>query len=143
MPSSKRAAKTSGQNINKIVPSISNSQPIHGPQRSSDSSFSILYSYFRLLVSLEKLFRNYHYNWVYLKWKEEGLCKECLDHHKRIKMSRNHTTIDAKQHEKLPSFILAVKPDCVEHKLQLELYCHSLFVFLKGQQVFTSVTYFW
>jgi hypothetical protein len=38
-------------------------------------------------------------------------------------MSRNHTTIDAKQHEKLPSFILAVKPDCVEHKLQLELYC--------------------
>jgi hypothetical protein len=27
----------------------------HGPQRSSDSSFSILHSYFRLLVSLEKL----------------------------------------------------------------------------------------
>lgn len=54
---------------------------------------------------------------------EEGLCEECLDHHKRIKMSRNHTTIDAKQHAKLPSFILSVKPDCVEHKLQLELYC--------------------
>ena len=56
---------------------------------------------------------------------EEGLCDDCVDHHKRMKMSRGHTTIDANQYEKLPSFIHTINPDCTEHKRKLELYCPS------------------
>ncbi|XP_071150768.1 uncharacterized protein [Mytilus edulis] len=53
---------------------------------------------------------------------DEGLCSTCSDHHKRIKSSRDHKTIDIKSYK--PS-IQAIKTECDNHGQQLNLYCPS------------------
>ncbi|XP_063415894.1 uncharacterized protein LOC134697540 [Mytilus trossulus] len=53
---------------------------------------------------------------------DEGLCSTCSGHHKRIKSSRDHKTIDIKSYK--PS-IQAIKTECDKHGQQLNLYCPS------------------
>ncbi|XP_063428736.1 uncharacterized protein LOC134711786 [Mytilus trossulus] len=53
---------------------------------------------------------------------EEGVCSTCSGHHKRIKSSRDHKTIDIKSYK--PS-IRAIKTECDKHGQQLNLYCPS------------------
>ncbi|XP_076089879.1 uncharacterized protein LOC143061570 [Mytilus galloprovincialis] len=53
---------------------------------------------------------------------DEGLCSTCSGHHKRIKSSRDHKTIDIKSYK--PS-IGAIKTECDKHGQQLNLYCPS------------------
>jgi hypothetical protein len=42
---------------------------------------------------------------------DEGLCTECLDHHSLVKSSRKHTTIPIAEYQKLPSYVLEIKPE--------------------------------
>ena len=46
---------------------------------------------------------------------DEGLCTECLDHHRLASPSRKHTTIPIAEYRKLPSFVLEIKEHCNEH----------------------------
>ena len=54
---------------------------------------------------------------------DEGLCTECLDHHRLAKPSRKHTTIPIAEYRKLPSFVLEIKEHCNEHHEKFSLYC--------------------
>ncbi|CAG2252800.1 TRIM56 [Mytilus edulis] len=53
---------------------------------------------------------------------DEGLCSTCSGHHKRYRLSRDHTTIDIKSYN--PS-VRAIKTECDKHGQQLNLYCPS------------------
>ena len=54
---------------------------------------------------------------------DEGLCTECLDHHRLVKPSRNHTTISIAPYQNLPSYVLEIKEHCSEHHDKFTLYC--------------------
>ncbi|XP_071151296.1 E3 ubiquitin-protein ligase TRIM71-like [Mytilus edulis] len=53
---------------------------------------------------------------------DEGLCSTCSGHHKRYRLSRDHTTVDIKSYN--PS-VRAIKTECDKHGQQLNLYCPS------------------
>ena len=59
---------------------------------------------------------------------EEGLCTECLEHHRLAKPSRNHTTIPISEYRTLPSYVLEINELCNEHHEKFILYCkdHSV-----------------
>ena len=54
---------------------------------------------------------------------EEGLCTECIEHHRLVKLSRNHTAIPIEEYQKLPSYVLEIKEHCDEHHEKFNLYC--------------------
>ncbi|CAG2225335.1 unnamed protein product [Mytilus edulis] len=54
---------------------------------------------------------------------EEGLCAECFEHHKAIKASRSHITVDFTKFMKLKPFISTIDTECKIHDLPFELYC--------------------
>ncbi|VDI61009.1 Hypothetical predicted protein, partial [Mytilus galloprovincialis] len=54
---------------------------------------------------------------------EEGLCAECFEHHKAIKASRSHITVDFTTFMKLKPFISTIDTECKIHDLPFELYC--------------------
>ena len=56
---------------------------------------------------------------------EEGLCKECIEHHSLAKPSRTHITIPIEEYKKLPSYVLEIKEHCNEHDEHFTLYCRE------------------
>ncbi|CAC5420484.1 unnamed protein product [Mytilus coruscus] len=54
---------------------------------------------------------------------EEGLCAECFEHHKAIKASRSHITVEFTKFLKLKPFIATIETECKIHGLPFELYC--------------------
>ena len=54
---------------------------------------------------------------------EEGICRECLEHHSLAEPSRNHTTIHIEEYQELPSYVLEIKQHCDEHHEKFNLYC--------------------
>ncbi|CAC5361403.1 unnamed protein product [Mytilus coruscus] len=54
---------------------------------------------------------------------EEGLCAECFEHHKAIKASRSHVTVEFSKFMKLKPFISTIDTECRIHDLPFELYC--------------------
>ncbi|VDI68458.1 Hypothetical predicted protein [Mytilus galloprovincialis] len=56
---------------------------------------------------------------------DEGLCSTCLGHHKRIKSSRNHKTIDIRTYTSYKPTAGIIKTECGAHSQQFNLYCPS------------------
>ncbi|XP_071123686.1 uncharacterized protein [Mytilus edulis] len=54
---------------------------------------------------------------------DEGLCKDCQEHHSLSKSSRNHKTIGIEEYQKLPSDILRITQNCVKHQEKFIIYC--------------------
>ncbi|XP_076100152.1 kinesin light chain-like isoform X2 [Mytilus galloprovincialis] len=56
---------------------------------------------------------------------EEGLCVECYENHKAIKVSRNHSVVPVEISETEPTFISTLQTECHIHDSPFELYCPS------------------
>ncbi|VDI15920.1 Hypothetical predicted protein [Mytilus galloprovincialis] len=56
---------------------------------------------------------------------DEGLCSTCLGHHKRIKSSRNHKTINIENYTSHKPLSGLFKAECDAHSQQFNLYCPS------------------
>ncbi|CAC5407914.1 unnamed protein product [Mytilus coruscus] len=54
---------------------------------------------------------------------EEGLCKECKDHHGISKGSRNHDTVSIAEYQKLPNEVLQLSRSCNKHNEKYVLFC--------------------
>ncbi|XP_052074101.1 uncharacterized protein LOC127711985 [Mytilus californianus] len=54
---------------------------------------------------------------------KEGLCAEFFEHHKAIKASRSHITVEFTKFMKLKPFIATIETECKIHGLPFELYC--------------------
>ncbi|XP_052093235.1 uncharacterized protein LOC127729455 [Mytilus californianus] len=54
---------------------------------------------------------------------DEGLCSICSSHHKRIKSSRDHKTIDIQAYTSYKPPTASIKTECDTHRLQFKLYC--------------------
>ncbi|XP_071153893.1 uncharacterized protein MAL8P1.12-like [Mytilus edulis] len=56
---------------------------------------------------------------------DEGLCSTCSSHHKRIKSSRDHKTIDIQTYTSYIPPSSLIKTECDAHSLQFNVYCPS------------------
>ncbi|XP_063399377.1 uncharacterized protein LOC134684013 [Mytilus trossulus] len=56
---------------------------------------------------------------------DEGLCKECHEHHRLSKASRNHSVIPFTDYQKLPSDVLKITQYCSKHNKKLEMFCQK------------------
>ncbi|CAC5374068.1 KLC [Mytilus coruscus] len=56
---------------------------------------------------------------------EEGLCDECYENHRTIKVSRNHSVVPVKTSETLQNLICTFQTKCHIHDIPFELYCPS------------------
>ncbi|VDI00232.1 Hypothetical predicted protein [Mytilus galloprovincialis] len=56
---------------------------------------------------------------------DEGLCSTCASHHKRIKSSGDHKTIDIQTYTSYKPPTVLIKTECDAHSQQLNLYCPS------------------
>ncbi|XP_071153894.1 transcription intermediary factor 1-alpha-like [Mytilus edulis] len=56
---------------------------------------------------------------------DEGLCSTCSSHHKRIKSSRDHKTIDIQTYTSYIPPTSLIKTKCDAHSLQFNVYCPS------------------
>ncbi|CAG2193200.1 unnamed protein product [Mytilus edulis] len=56
---------------------------------------------------------------------DEGLCSTCSSHHKRIKSSRDHKTIDIQTYTSYKPPTGLIKSECEAHSQQFNLYCPS------------------
>lgn len=54
---------------------------------------------------------------------EEGLCDECYENHKAIKVSRNHSVVPVESSETVQTFISTLQTECHIHDSPFELYC--------------------
>ncbi|XP_063397588.1 uncharacterized protein LOC134681873 [Mytilus trossulus] len=54
---------------------------------------------------------------------EEGLCSECLDHHKAVKALRNHDTIPIDCYQDIQKEVRDLDLQCTLHNEKYELYC--------------------
>ncbi|CAC5386096.1 unnamed protein product [Mytilus coruscus] len=56
---------------------------------------------------------------------DEGLCKECQEHHRLSKASRNHSVIPFTDYEKLPTDVLKISQYCSKHNKKFEMFCQK------------------
>ncbi|XP_052065981.1 uncharacterized protein LOC127705677 [Mytilus californianus] len=56
---------------------------------------------------------------------DEGLCKECQEHHGLSKASRNHGVIPFTDYQKLPCDVLKISQYCSKHNKKFEMYCQK------------------
>ncbi|CAG2246758.1 unnamed protein product [Mytilus edulis] len=54
---------------------------------------------------------------------DEGLCKECQEHHGLSKASRRHKVIPINEYQKLPSDVLKITQYCSKHDEKFQIYC--------------------
>lgn len=69
-----------------------------------------------------------HINTPAIVWctdRDEGLCKECEEHHSLSKGTRNHYTIATAEYLNLPSDILRITQNCVKHQAKIIIYCRN------------------
>ncbi|CAC5425071.1 unnamed protein product [Mytilus coruscus] len=56
---------------------------------------------------------------------DEGLCKDCTEHHSISKATRGHSAVSIDKYKKLPPSILAITQTCKSHNEKFHLYCHK------------------
>ncbi|CAG2223138.1 unnamed protein product [Mytilus edulis] len=56
---------------------------------------------------------------------DEGLCKDCQEHHSLSKASRNHSVIPITDYQKLPLDVLKISQYCSKHNKKFEMYCQK------------------
>ncbi|XP_052106476.1 kinesin light chain-like [Mytilus californianus] len=56
---------------------------------------------------------------------EEGLCDECYENQKAIKVSRNHSVVPVESSETVQTFISTLQTECHIHDSPFQLYCPS------------------
>lgn len=56
---------------------------------------------------------------------DEGLCKECTEHHSISKATRGHSTVSIDTYKKLPPSILAITKTCERHNEKFHIYCYK------------------
>ncbi|CAC5386092.1 unnamed protein product [Mytilus coruscus] len=56
---------------------------------------------------------------------DEGLCKECYEHHSLSKASRNHIVIPFTDYQKLPTDVLKIIQYCSKHNKKFEMFCQK------------------
>ncbi|XP_063397266.1 E3 ubiquitin-protein ligase TRIM45-like [Mytilus trossulus] len=56
---------------------------------------------------------------------DEGLCKDCQEHHSLSKGTRNHNTIKIKEYRTLPNEILKITQYCRTHNDKFIMYCRK------------------
>ncbi|XP_063437080.1 E3 ubiquitin-protein ligase TRIM39-like [Mytilus trossulus] len=56
---------------------------------------------------------------------DEGLCKDCQEHHSLSKASRNHSVIPIEDYQKLPLDVLKISQYCTKHNKKYEMYCQK------------------
>ncbi|XP_063418877.1 uncharacterized protein LOC134701672 [Mytilus trossulus] len=56
---------------------------------------------------------------------DEGLCKECHEHHRLSKASRNHSVIPFTDYQKLPIDVLKINQYCSKHSKKFEMFCQK------------------
>ncbi|XP_063418876.1 uncharacterized protein LOC134701671 [Mytilus trossulus] len=56
---------------------------------------------------------------------DEGLCKECHEHHRLSKASRNHSAIPFTDYQKLPTDVLKISQYCSKHNKKFEMFCQK------------------
>ncbi|XP_052087503.1 uncharacterized protein LOC127724560 [Mytilus californianus] len=56
---------------------------------------------------------------------DEGLCRDCSEHHSISKASRNHETVSIAEYKKLPKEILQIAQFCKIHNEKYELFCRK------------------
>ncbi|CAC5358184.1 unnamed protein product [Mytilus coruscus] len=54
---------------------------------------------------------------------EVFLCSDCGKHHTKSRTSKDHKTMSSKDYHKLPTFMLEISSQCIDHKKKFELYC--------------------
>lgn len=56
---------------------------------------------------------------------DEGLCRECTEHHRISKATRGHSTISIDGYKKLPPTILEITQTCKDHNEKIQIYCYK------------------
>ncbi|XP_052065982.1 uncharacterized protein LOC127705678 isoform X1 [Mytilus californianus] len=56
---------------------------------------------------------------------DEGLCKECHEHHSLSKASRNHSVIPFTDYQRLPTDVLKISQYCSKHNKKFEMFCQK------------------
>ncbi|XP_063396962.1 transcription intermediary factor 1-alpha-like [Mytilus trossulus] len=54
---------------------------------------------------------------------DEGLCKECQEHHAASKVSRDHSCVQISEYQKLPANILEITHNCPKHNEKYQIFC--------------------
>ncbi|CAC5410067.1 unnamed protein product [Mytilus coruscus] len=54
---------------------------------------------------------------------EEAICDECREHHKVLRITRNHIPIPISKYKSLPSFVTDIQQSCIYHNKKYQQYC--------------------
>ncbi|CAG2254219.1 unnamed protein product [Mytilus edulis] len=57
---------------------------------------------------------------------DEGLCRECKEHHQASKGTRNHSIVQVSEYQELPSGIFEITQTCPKHSEKYQIFCNKL-----------------